>query len=513
MAAAALLVLALPGVARADRPDTPGTTEIFRYDASDVVEHHDSPGGSFRVHFTRAGSNSVPLFDGDGSGVPDHVERVAAIYDEVLAFYRDELGYRAPLGDGAIADGGGDGRFDVYLLDFGGRADGSFRSDACGPAAAAGASAGQCVGFMVQENDFAGYGYPSVEYANRLLASHELFHAVQAAYDSTEGSVLSEGTAVWASEAFDPTLQDLEHFAHGYLDNTDRPIDRPLPGPVDPFSYGSAIFFRFLEERFGRDVIRELIEATETDDWLPALDGILMTAHGSSFADAFRELVVWDLRTADRADPSSAYANGADYPLVRIDPIELPYRGEALRVFYASAQYRGASPGARTSVGAALVGDAAGLELVVAVRRGSAIEIAASGAMVSTTDADEVIVVVVSPAYEGESRRPGLCVGSAAELAACRRSFEPTPDGGAGDADAGTTPATDAGSAGGGDGGGCACAAPGAGPRSRDRRSPIGAAIALAAVVLARAVRRRTIGRARGDVADRARASRLAHIR
>ena len=103
---ALVALLALPERAAA-RPDTPGTTELFRYEASDVVEAHDSPGGAFRVHFTRAGTNAVPLRDDDASGVPDHVERVAVIYDEVLAFYRDELGFRAPLGDGSLADAGG----------------------------------------------------------------------------------------------------------------------------------------------------------------------------------------------------------------------------------------------------------------------------------------------------------------------------------------------------------------------------------------------------------------------
>src|SRR5690606_35560108 len=99
-----------------------------------------------------------------------------AIYDEVLAAYVGRLGFRAPLADGSLLDNGGDARFDVYLLDFGGSADGSFRVDACGQD---GALPTQCAGFMVQENDFAGYAYPSVRYANRLLAAHELFHAVQ----------------------------------------------------------------------------------------------------------------------------------------------------------------------------------------------------------------------------------------------------------------------------------------------------------------------------------------------
>ena len=88
------------------------------------------------------------------------MEDVAVLYDDVLALYRDELGFRPPLADATVADNGGDGRFDVYLVDFGGGiATAPSGSDAGGLDRAA---PGQCVGYMVQENDFAGYGYPSI---------------------------------------------------------------------------------------------------------------------------------------------------------------------------------------------------------------------------------------------------------------------------------------------------------------------------------------------------------------
>ncbi|MBX3247542.1 MAG: hypothetical protein KF901_10230 [Myxococcales bacterium] len=419
-----LAALGSPDTAAADRPDTPGTTELFRYEAEDIVESHPSPGGAFRVHFTRLGVHAVPARDDDESGVPDHVERVAEIYDEVLAFYR-ELGFRAPLSDASIVDNGGDDRFDVYLLDFGGSADGAFRTDACG---VDGARPTQCVGFMVQENDFVGYGYPTVTYASRLLASHELFHAVQAAYHAGRGSVLGEGTAVWASKVFDATLRDLEHFARGYLDNTDRPIDRPLPGPIDPFSYGTGIFFRFLEERYEPDLIRALWEGTETEEWMPALDGLLMLDHGTSFGEAFREFAEWNLFTGPRADTTRAYSDGARFPLVKTTAVTLPHRAPALRVFHASAHYFVAPPAGRGPVTAALVGDAEGLELFLALRRLDEITLVSPGADASM--ANEVIAVVVNPSLAGSARRPDLCFGGLAEVEACVAASTVTPDAG-----------------------------------------------------------------------------------
>ena len=80
------------------RPTDTSAGTLWHFAPGDVVESHASPGGSFRVHFTRAGTNAVPVADADGSGVPDFVEQLAGIYDEVLAFYEAE-GFRRPLSD------------------------------------------------------------------------------------------------------------------------------------------------------------------------------------------------------------------------------------------------------------------------------------------------------------------------------------------------------------------------------------------------------------------------------
>ncbi|XYI04092.1 MXAN_6640 family putative metalloprotease [Sorangium sp. So ce1128] len=201
----------------------------FRFDPDDVAETFASASGSFLVHFAREGRSAVPGEDADATGVPDSVEEVAAIYDEVIVHYRDVLGFRPPRSDEDLPDNGGDGRFDVYLGDFAGVGDGVFRVDACDPD-----DEGRCAGFMTQENDYAGYDYPSTRTANRILGSHELFHAVQAAYDHGQDTPMMEGTAVWATESFDPSLQDFEGFVGGYLSNTDRSLDVPMVGPVDP---------------------------------------------------------------------------------------------------------------------------------------------------------------------------------------------------------------------------------------------------------------------------------------
>jgi hypothetical protein len=493
-----------PGAALLVRPDSPNSGLQFRFDPGDVVERHDSPGGRFAVHYTRAGRNAVPTADADSSGVPDFVEEVGVIYDEVLGFYESELGFRAPISDAAATPNGGDDRFDVYLVDFNGVGDGNYRNDGC-----LAENADRCFGYMIQENDYAGYGYPSTSIANRILASHEFFHAVQAAYDIGQGGVLVEGTAVWATEAFDPTLNDFEYFVSGYLSNPDQPIDTPLPGPVDPFSYGSAIFFQYLEEAHGDGTVRALWEAAENGaggvadpKWLERLDAVLGAQSGASFAEAMVEFATWNLYTAQYADPSVAYARGQVYPRVRIDDVATPFEDPRLRVYHASSHYFGLEPSGRSAMTAALVpenGDPAsveGLTLLLATQTGAKVggpvDVTSERATIDTSAADRLVVFVVNAATGGQSKRPGLCAGTPEEVEACVASLGGgvgAGGGGAGGAGEGGGDPVD-----GESDGGCGCRAVGgsagtAGGSTDEDRFALGVGLA-AALVAARFQRR-----------------------
>jgi len=272
------------------RPNSPGSEELPpRYDVADVVEHLDSVGGSFRVHFTRAGRHAVRLTDVDANGTPDDVEVVARTYDDVLLRYAS-MGFRVPPSDVEVPDdNGGDGRFDVYLVDFAVGADGSYRRERCG--------ADGCAGYMLQENDFSLSRYPSYESGTRLLAAHEFFHAVQAGYEHTgsvPSSVLSEGTAVWASEQYDSTLNDLEGFTSAYLARTDRSLGTDPIGAAVSTSYGAGVFFDYLETDVETGVVLDLLErqAHASAPWLVTLAERLEAAHGTTFAAVFLRFAI-----------------------------------------------------------------------------------------------------------------------------------------------------------------------------------------------------------------------------
>lgn len=446
------------------RPDEAGSSDGPPYYAStETVESIVSPGGAFRIHFTRAGTNAVPAADADANGTPDYVDFVALQYDMVLARYTT-MGFRAPRSDVALApNDGGDGLFDVYLLDFaaatGGGADGSFRREQC----VAGAG---CTGYMLQENDFVGFGYPSVQYGARLLASHEFFHAVQAAYDDrlgAQGSTLSESTAVWASERFDPAQTDLEGFATAFLMRPDRALGVDPVGPVQSYAYGAAIVWEYYTTHYDDALVVALWDQLDmttgatTDNWLDVLDTVLVRDYATTFHDSYVDFAEWLLFTGSRADAAHGPPRGAQFDAVTAMAVTSPYHTLSTRIFPASAHYFSVG-GSQVSV--RLGGTSPdGVDVIAVGFQGGHFVRDARG--VGQVDliapgADTIMVVLANGATTGSSNVVSVCIsGSASDC-------DTAPDAGGSDAsmgssDAGTTPPPPAAS--------CGCRA-GSSPRS-----------------------------------------------
>lgn len=291
-----MFALLLSFNALAERPTEGG---LFAFDATDNVQTFDE--GMIRVHYSASGNNVAILDDLDQSGVPDYVELVAHTANDVLEFYA-ETGFRFPLSESDVGlnDLGGTGAFDFYLVDFGGNSDGMFGIDGC--------RGTTCAGHMVMENDFRGYGYPSLEEAVDVLVSHELFHAVQAAYNADQPSWLSEGSAVWAEWLYNPDVQDFLHFSSAYLGETERSLHKPPSGVTTSFSYGIAIFFAFWDEYYGEELprmlaLQESLEGLESTDMVVAV-----TEQMDDVANDWMTFSKWNLATNIRSGEMDSYS-------------------------------------------------------------------------------------------------------------------------------------------------------------------------------------------------------------
>lgn len=272
-------------------------TGLWTFAEDDVVATLDDPTGVIRVWYSSAGTNVVKEGDADANGLPDFAEQVAVTAADVLAFYAS-MGFRAPLPD----DLGGSDAMDVYLVDFGGSADGAYSPEDCTTRGAI-----QCSGYFLMENDFRGYGYSDLPVAIAVLTSHELFHAVQAAYDSSEEVWWSEGTAVWAEWAYDHDSEDFLAFASAYLDDTGRSLDQPPSGPVPTFAYATALWWWFLANRYGDGIVVDLLEATEAGDTLLVDMEALEESGGGSLRGDWTTFTQWNLATGGKAGATESY--------------------------------------------------------------------------------------------------------------------------------------------------------------------------------------------------------------
>jgi len=245
------------------------------------------------------------------------------VVEEAMAGYA-AMGYLPAASDGdypACASNGGDGRLDVYLVDFKG-ADGAVVSEQCQEVGAK----LRCAGYILAENDFTGGGYGSIDEAVRTVLPHELFHLVQDAYDAEMDRWWAEGTAQWATKQLYPDLLDLERFLPAYIAEPWRSLDAPPGGVTAAFLYGTAIWPVFLSERHGAVAIREVFEGLAASDAkvLAATEAVL-GEKGTTLADEFLTFAAWNAATGVRQG-SSGYPEGASYPMVDIEdaPTGLP---------------------------------------------------------------------------------------------------------------------------------------------------------------------------------------------
>jgi hypothetical protein len=310
--------------ARAQTCTRPTSTEGYAGYAygSEVAQVLDSK--RVRVWYTTSGLHAVRNDSLDE--VPKGVARVADVAERALDAFAT-WGYRTPLSDdrdSSCGPNGGDGRLDLYLVHFR-AADGSTIQERCERTG----GATQCASFVLVESDFS-TRYATADEGIRTVVPHELFHAVQNAYDAELDRYWAEGTAQWATKAFDPTLGDLERFLPAFFKESGRSIDAPPGGVTASFLYGAAVWPVFLEQAHGRSLVREVLE-TEASTGASALEAArsVFEKRGGKIESSWSEFWAWNASTGARydANPSVGYANAARYPLLATRPLRATTTG------------------------------------------------------------------------------------------------------------------------------------------------------------------------------------------
>lgn len=238
--------------------------------------------------------------------------------ESVLAEFT-AAGYRAPKPDGV---NGGDAKLDIYLADIGDFVYGYCSTDDPNvedlnyPGYDGWA-------FCVLDNDYdaSQFGSQWTPTENRqVTVAHELFHAVQFAYDVYEDDWLIEGTATWVEDELYDSVDQNRSFLNP------SPLTHPSYS-LDLFDYGDWMFFRFLSERYPATtgnlptIIRSIWERADDAATVPdagadrhasiyAVREAVKSASGSKygFVRGFADF------GANNRRPTSTYAEGSFWP-------------------------------------------------------------------------------------------------------------------------------------------------------------------------------------------------------
>jgi hypothetical protein len=285
---------------------------------------YTSSSDHFKFHFAKTGTNAVfqPTVDNNGNGVPDYVDECASVLEYVWAKEIDTLGYNPPPSDGSYPvnwPNGGDGRYDIYLLNLGS----SYLGATFPETTQTPAPAWVWTSFIELDNDYLGYD-PNLQHSQyewlSVTAAHEFFHAIQFSYDASEfelgaGDMAKpywmEMSAVWMEDQVYDNIDDYIYYLPAFFNYPWVSLRFFTNNSQDPrylHPYGSCVWPIFLSERFDDiNIVKNIWSVcaqVQGDNVLSATDTILKGIYNSSLNDAFREFSVWNYFTADRANPS-----------------------------------------------------------------------------------------------------------------------------------------------------------------------------------------------------------------
>lgn len=227
------------------------------------MKHVDAPGGQIRVWYPNKGVPHV------AAAAPQIAREAASIWHR----YKALMGREPPSDASFCGFNGGDGHFDIYLVD----------NDL----------SGFVRGYAITTN-YKGHhqtGGPSFTVFNCWAddppdgweLAHELFHAFQFAFahaaELTSYQGFDEGSADWAANWVYPKT-DLEHNDDEMLT---YPEDRTFPD--NSYGYELWVFDLYLTERFGNQLIPQIYQEFQHEDELTALNSIIPGGFEDRLAD------------------------------------------------------------------------------------------------------------------------------------------------------------------------------------------------------------------------------------
>jgi hypothetical protein len=147
-----------------------------------------------------------------------------------------------------------------------------------------------------------------------VTAAHEFFHAIQFGYDFREDPWLLESTATWMEERVaDGADDNRRYLPYGQLVRPGTSLDLFDAGGYH--QYGNWVFWEYLGERFGPDVVREVWRQAGAYDGAPDRFSVaalrrVLARHGGLPA-------TFAAYASATTDPARAYDEGDAWPAAK----------------------------------------------------------------------------------------------------------------------------------------------------------------------------------------------------
>ena len=257
-----------------------------------------------------------PLDSADGDAIPDFVQTVSQVFENVYAVENVGMGWRAPRSDGTR--GGESDKVDVYLKQLGNQ--GIFGYATPDP----GQESNSQYAYLVLDNDFRPDEYP--RYSNPVLpmqvtAAHEYNHVLQFGYDVLQDSWMFESTAVWMEDKVYDDINDYVSYLNAWTQLAQVPLTAfnsgDLSDPLNLKVYGDAVWNRWIDEHYGQDAIRAAWERslqTTPRSFAPSAYNSALTSAGTTFFEAFATFAA---DTAEWRSSAGVFEEGSTWPDVQ----------------------------------------------------------------------------------------------------------------------------------------------------------------------------------------------------
>jgi hypothetical protein len=240
-----------------------------------LTAHLDTP--RFRIHYAPGGPDAP-------SGWPslEFVTALGAVCEEVWTGSHVTLPWPEPLADGAD---GGDARIDVYLRDLGWGVYGyALYEETSDPRAK--------TGFIVLDNDFAGFGSLEADDAARVTLAHEYQHLIQFRFGyETSANWFMEGNATMMEGQLCPQIRDLENYLTYFVSRPYRRLDLS----DGSFEYGAWLWPEYILESLGPRALVAMWQTwSEGGRTLLAAQDEVFRSQDRSLDEAFLEWATWN---------------------------------------------------------------------------------------------------------------------------------------------------------------------------------------------------------------------------